>query len=215
VIADRSLQRAEMAEQRLARGGVDAAHHFAQPAFVRLGHVRECRRTALGEFGDSHAPVATERLPYDQAVGDQTLHEACDIAVGHHGALGELAEPQPPGLAEQLREQVELRQGRIELRAQAAPDLLRDQSGCRKQAKPQPELELLARLRALDDELEVCARLGGLVAIHLQVPCPRWKMNGARRSVLARRERVMLVNATIRFTHRAARGVATSDRGRG
>ena len=26
--------------------------------------------TALGEFGDSHAPVATERLRDDQAVGD-------------------------------------------------------------------------------------------------------------------------------------------------
>jgi hypothetical protein len=106
---------------------------------VRDGHRVEAAPALGREANRVRAAVALDVAPLDQALGDELVGEARDIAARHHHPLRELAHPQPCRVALQLRHQVEARQRGREVRAQARADVALDQHRAGEKAQPQSQ----------------------------------------------------------------------------
>ena len=96
-----------------------------------------------GQADDLHAAVVRRRPPQDQALPDQPVDQAGDVAVRHHHALRQFAERHAVRRAVELRQQIEARQRDVEIVAQAAAHLVLDQRRAGEKTQPQPQLGLV------------------------------------------------------------------------
>jgi hypothetical protein len=109
------------------------------PPLVGARHVFEGLAPLSCEAHAPGAPVACHVDAFHEALGDELVGDAGDIAPGHHHAARQLVHAQPVGRAFQLGHQVEARQRGDELLAQGGAHLLFHQLGTGQQAQPQAQ----------------------------------------------------------------------------
>ena len=115
-LARRGLGLGEQAHQRLdlVGGQVRRTSRAIQSSCVAR-HGAEDAAALGGEADDLRAPVVAAMARVDQALLDQPVDQAGDVAVRHHHALRQFAERHAVRRAVELRHQVEARQRDVEL----------------------------------------------------------------------------------------------------
>ena len=135
--------------------GVEPGEELHDPPFVRSRHLAERPPAGSGQLDRVGATVVARRLSDDEPRRHEFVRDAGDVAAGDHHAFGDLSHLQPHGMALQLGEKVEARQGRGEIGAQVLAHAPLDEVGARQKAQPQTErlMVVAARPRFVVEDL--------------------------------------------------------------
>ena len=102
MVLDGLVETVDIPRQDRQRLEIDIGHDLAHPAFVYGGHLRESAPALLRQTRNGDAPVVAGRFADDETVGFESFDQTGDVAIGHHGPLGDLSETQAVRLAVEL-----------------------------------------------------------------------------------------------------------------